>query len=143
MKEALEKVQLWQKLGEDAEGASSALDVSLDNMDSLLSQSERQLFCLAWTILMDGKIVVLDEATSNADAKTGARLQRTLCTAFADRTIIAIAHRLGTTLDFDRVVVVDAGKIAKVGETGTVDENGKKYIQGLGRKSEQSRFFSY
>jgi ATP-binding cassette subfamily C (CFTR/MRP) protein 1 len=42
-------------------------------------------------------------------------MQRILRTAFADRTIIAIAHRLDTILDFDRVVVMDSGKIAEVG----------------------------
>jgi len=64
MKEALEKVQLWEKLSAAASDKDSPLDVSLDNVASLLSQGERQLFCLARAILMDGKIVVLGEATS-------------------------------------------------------------------------------
>ena len=64
MREALEQVQLWEKLSSAALANGSALDVSLDNVDSLLSQGEKQLFCLARATLMDGKIVVLDEATS-------------------------------------------------------------------------------
>ncbi|KAL5384917.1 hypothetical protein DPSP01_005024 [Paraphaeosphaeria sporulosa] len=115
MQLALEEVQLWEKLSGAAEMGQSALDLRLDNVDSLLSQGERQLFCLARAILMDGKIVVLDEATSSVDAHTDALMQRILRTAFADRTIIAIAHRLDTILDFHRVVVMDAGRIAEVG----------------------------
>jgi ABC-type multidrug transport system fused ATPase/permease subunit len=52
----------------------------------------------------------------SVDAQTDALMQRILRTAFADRTIIAIAHRLDTVLDFDRVVVMDAGRIVEVGE---------------------------
>ncbi|KAL1599876.1 hypothetical protein SLS60_007681 [Paraconiothyrium brasiliense] len=115
MKLALQEVQLWDKLSGATETGQSALNLSLDNVDSLLSQGERQLFCLARAILMDGKIVVLDEATSSVDAHTDALMQRILRTAFADRTIIAIAHRLDTILDFDRVVVMDAGSIVEVG----------------------------
>jgi len=67
MKDALQQVQLWDKLGAAADPQQSALDVSLDSAESLFSQGERQLFCLARAILMDGKIVVLDEATSRYD----------------------------------------------------------------------------
>ncbi|KAF1972843.1 P-loop containing nucleoside triphosphate hydrolase protein [Bimuria novae-zelandiae CBS 107.79] len=117
MKNALQQVQLWDKLSGAAEAGQSALDLNLDNVDSLLSQGERQLFCLSRAILMDGKIVVLDEATSrnSVDAHTDALMQRILRTAFADRTIIAIAHRLDTILDFDHVVVMDAGSVVEVG----------------------------
>ena len=64
MQDALQQVQLWDKLSAAAGVGEAALDVSLNNVDSLLSQGEKQLFCLARAILMDGKIVVLDEATS-------------------------------------------------------------------------------
>jgi len=68
MAEVLKEVKLWDKLKSAAEGSQSALDLSLDNVENLLSQGERQLFCLARSILMDGKIVVLDEATSRQDS---------------------------------------------------------------------------
>jgi ATP-binding cassette subfamily C (CFTR/MRP) protein 1 len=151
MKDALQQVQLWDKLSAAANPQQSALDVSLDNAESLLSQGERQLFCLARAILMDGKIIVLDEATSrynspaqtvsisapeltsvnSVDAHTNALMQRILRTAFADHTIIAIAHRLDTILDFDRVVVMDAGEIAEVGQPSELMKTQGSLFRGL------------
>ena len=55
-------------------------------------------------------------STYSVDAKTDALMQQILRSAFADRTIIAIAHRLHTILDFDRIVVMEKGSIAEVGE---------------------------
>lgn len=58
-------------------------------------------------------------------------MQRILRTAFADRTIIAIAHRLDTILDFDRVVVLDAGRIVEIGEPATLLETEGSLFRGL------------
>ena len=58
-------------------------------------------------------------------------MQRILRTVFADRTIIAIAHRLDTILDFDRVVVMDAGKIAEIGDPGVLMQTEGSLFKGL------------
>jgi len=105
---ALQKVQLY-----DAILASGGLDVDLD-VDSL-SHGQRQLFCLARAILRKGKIVVLDEATSSVDRKTDELMQRIIREEFKDRTIIAVAHRLETILDFDRIAVLETGRLKECG----------------------------
>jgi ABC-type multidrug transport system fused ATPase/permease subunit len=61
--------------------------------------------------LRDNKIVVLDEATSNVDMGTDDFIQRTLKKRFNKETIITIAHRLNRIADYDRIIVMDGGKI--------------------------------
>jgi ATP-binding cassette subfamily C (CFTR/MRP) protein 4 len=61
--------------------------------------------------LRDNKIVILDEATSNVDMGTDDFIQRTLKKRFNNKTIITIAHRLNTIADYDRIIVMDGGKI--------------------------------
>jgi ATP-binding cassette subfamily C (CFTR/MRP) protein 1 len=58
-------------------------------------------------------------------------MQRILRTAFSDRTIIAIAHRLNTIFDFDRVVVMDSGKIAEVGHPAVLMQTDGSLFKGL------------
>lgn len=74
----------------------------------------------------------------SVDAQTDALMQRILRTAFSDRTIIAIAHRLDTIMDFDRVVVMDAGRIAEIGDPGAlVQKEGslfKTLVESQGNK---------
>lgn len=67
----------------------------------------------------------------SVDAQTNALMQHTLRTAFANRTIIAIAHQLDTIFDFDRVVVMDSGCIAEVGELGQLMEMQGGLFRGL------------
>jgi ATP-binding cassette subfamily C (CFTR/MRP) protein 1 len=69
----------------------------------------------------------------SVDAQTDALMQCILRTAFAERTIIAIAHRLDTVLDFDRVVVMDAGRIVEVGEPGALMRTHGSLFGGLVR----------
>ena len=61
-------------------------------------------------------ILVLDEATSNVDAKTDALMQRIIREEFSHHTILSIAHRLDTILDFDKVAVLDAGRVVEFDE---------------------------
>ncbi|KAH8596005.1 P-loop containing nucleoside triphosphate hydrolase protein [Bisporella sp. PMI_857] len=108
----LTKVGLWNKIL-----ALGGLDTVFD-ADSSFSHGERQLFCLARAMLNPSKVLILDEFTSNVDIKTDRTMQKIIREMFKDRTIIAVAHRLETIMDFDRIVVLDQGVMVEQGRPG-------------------------
>lgn len=79
-----------------------------------LSQGQRQLLCLARALLKKPKILVMDEATASIDYNTDAKIQEAI-RELRGQTIITIAHRLKTIVDYDRVVVLDRGEIVECG----------------------------
>jgi ABC-type multidrug transport system fused ATPase/permease subunit len=80
-----------------------------------LSQGQRQLLCLARAIVARSKVMVLDEATSAVDMATDALIQRSIRSEFADTTLLVVAHRLSTVVDFDRILVFEQGELREYG----------------------------
>lgn len=78
-----------------------------------LSVGERQLVCLARVLLQNNKIVILDEATANVDFKTDRLIQEVIRTKLKDVTVLTIAHRLDTIIDYDRVMVLEKGRVVE------------------------------
>lgn len=109
----LSRVGLWDEL-------SSRGGLDADLTASGLSLGQQQLLALARALLKRdrGKVLLLDEPTSNVDAETDGVMQRVLAEDFAGCTILTVAHRLETIFDSDVVVVLDAGRLVEVGAPG-------------------------
>lgn len=104
--DTLGKVQL-----SDYIQSHGGLDAEIDNVP--LSAGQRQLICLARAILTKQRILLLDEITSNVDDKTDDLMQEVIQAEFADCTIIAIAHRVHTLLNFDKIITIDDGRVVE------------------------------
>ncbi|XP_067134883.1 ATP-binding cassette sub-family C member 4-like isoform X2 [Centruroides vittatus] len=103
----IEEVQLKELIRKLPGGLNTHLTEGGRNF----SVGERQLICLARTILRQNKILVMDEATSNIDKRTDSCLQKIIRERFKSCTVLTIAHRLHTIIDSDRVLVLDVGKL--------------------------------
>ena len=116
----VELLQLLQLAGL----AGLGLDTQLGESGSTsLSLGERQLVCLVRALARRPTVLILDEATASLDTETEARVTALLRARMAGVTVLAIAHRLHTVLDYDRVVVMEAGAVVEVGNPASLAAN--------------------
>lgn len=78
------------------------------------SLGQRQLMALARALVRGSQIIVCDEATSSVDMDTDQKIQRTIAAGFKGKTLLCIAHRLKTIINYDRICVMDQGRIAEL-----------------------------
>ncbi|GKQ42344.1 multidrug ABC transporter permease [Companilactobacillus sp. RD055328] len=100
-------------------------DTQVSEENNVFSTGQKQLISIARTILTDPSLLILDEATSNVDTVTEARIQKAMNNVIKGRTSFVIAHRLKTILDADRIIVLRNGEIIEEGNHDELmDENG-------------------
>ncbi|KAH9920031.1 multidrug resistance-associated ABC transporter [Epithele typhae] len=114
--ESLRRAWLLPKEGAPIDATTEAkfsLDSTVSDEGSNYSAGEKQLLALCRALVKNSRIIVLDEATSSVDVETDAKVQRTIQTEFSSSTLLCIAHRLNTIVYYDRILVMDAGKVAE------------------------------
>ncbi|KAE8844846.1 hypothetical protein PTNB85_03111 [Pyrenophora teres f. teres] len=90
------------------------LDSVVEEEGLNFSLGQRQLMALARALVRGSQIIVCDEATSSVDFETDAKIQKTIVQGFKGKTLLCIAHRLKTIINYDRICVMDAGVIAEL-----------------------------
>ena len=114
----LEDYELWTVLSEVGldryvRSLPDQLDTDMTVSAAVFSTGQKQLVCLARAIINKSKVIILDEATANVDVETDSFIQQTIMEKFRDCTVLTVAHRLITIANYDKVVVVDDGKVAE------------------------------
>ncbi|XP_043227096.1 multidrug resistance-associated protein 5-like [Amphibalanus amphitrite] len=99
------------------------------------SVGERQLVCLARALLRHARVLLLDEATASVDVQTDFFIQRTIREDFHDSTVITIAHRLNTVLEYGMIVVMQDGRIAELGSPAELADRADSQFRQMLRQA--------
>ncbi|KAJ6495416.1 P-loop containing nucleoside triphosphate hydrolase protein [Mycena sanguinolenta] len=145
--EALRRVHLIPPEDTPAEDANEvnanmfrSLDSSVSEGGENFSTGEKQLLCMTRAILKRAKILVMDEATASVDYATDELIGKTIRREFAQSTILTIAHRLRTVIDYDRVMLLDQGRIAEFDKPGVLLRNPNTKFHALCKATGKEEF---
>ena len=129
-------IEILKRVGFDYnERDDEILDRHIEVNGNNLSIGEKQLICIVRAILKKTKILIMDEATANIDVKTEEKIQEILDNTFNDCTILTIAHRIKTILNYDKILVLEKGKILEFDSPKNLLENKDSNFYKLFEKS--------
>ena len=132
----LSMIDSLKSIGMDYILEEKGLDFMIKENGDNLSAGERQLICITRAMIRKSKIIIMDEATSSIDYDTEQLIQKAILNTLKDSTVITIAHRIKTILDYDRILVFEQGKLIEQGSPKELIENNeghffKLYSQSL------------
>ena len=128
---------------EDKSPGRIHLDGIVEDEGLNFSLGQRQLMALARALVRGSQIIVCDEATSSVDMETDEKIQRTIATGFRGKTLLCIAHRLKTIINYDRICVMDQGRIAELDTPLALYEKGGIFRSMCDRSGIRKEDFSH
>ena len=131
-----EIISILKKIGfEYTESDDKILDRKIEQSGTNLSVGEKQLICICRAILRKSKIVVMDEATANIDMTTEEKIQNAIQYVLENSTVITVAHRIKTIINYDKILVLSSGEIADFDTPNNLLSNEKSMFYQLYSKS--------
>lgn len=126
------------------------LQLEIEGSGNNLSLGQRQLICIARALIQKPKVLLMDEATANIDQKTDKIIQRVVTYEMPDTTVLTIAHRLNTIIQYDKIIVLDDGKKVEEGSplelirndgifAEMVEKGGRRYKEALEKMAMEGR----
>ena len=116
-------IQCMKNIGMEYLIKHNGLDFKIKENGDNLSAGEKQLICLARAMIRKSKIITMDEATSSIDYDTETLIQNAVLSTLKDSTVITIAHRIKTIMDYDRIFVFESGQLIEKGSPRELIEN--------------------
>ncbi|CAG8833152.1 19636_t:CDS:2, partial [Racocetra persica] len=111
------------------------LDSPVKENGSNFSQGQQQLIAMARALVRDSKLIIMDEATASIDFKTDHLIQATIREEFKNSTVITIAHRLRTVMDYDKMLVMDDGNVVEFDIPYLLMQKPDGWFRGMCEKS--------
>ncbi|KAL8287248.1 hypothetical protein RQP46_003700 [Phenoliferia psychrophenolica] len=109
------------------------LDADVTDEGGNFSAGERQLVALCRALVKNSRVIVLDEATSSVDVETDATVQRAIQVEFREQSMLCIAHRLATIAFYDRVIVMDQGRVVELDTPLALFDQADSIFRGMAR----------
>lgn len=126
---ALEEVDLKHVISRNKDG----LAANITNGGANFSLGQRQLICLARAVLRQNQIVILDEATASIDGETDKIVQRMISEKFANSTVLTITHRIHSVMNYDKILVMDAGRAVEYDSPNRLMQQNDGFFKNLFR----------